>query len=490
MTNEELSNKILNDIQYIKDKAELFQKKLIDLKLNENQLNEIRSVLNYFRTADFKFITNINDQKGLLNFENLFSSYKISIEALLNATSTQRLNNFLTNNSKIYEFMGNVIDAMKEQFTPLNQKDEADEREQIKAKIIEDINFLQTNEIGIRTSLRSYFSDIKEFAPVEKALNTVKMNTTKYLDTGSINTLHTFYTNFINRFTIAARAFINNTSSSNIHNELIESAKNFNEFIDQLEMTNSTKNTGVKIGGGGIVVGGVDLGQEIQNIKESISDLQSSDTQIEITKILTQANQLFEKAKTSEQLLNNEIQELKQAKEGHIAYKLSKELQHKSDDLKKEYEKKVGSISWKPWELKGFYGAIAILLLVNLISWGIYFSCNLNIDFWQYMMLKLTINIPLIIYVAFALNEYTKAKKLYEEFDYKRILAQTLMNNYNQFKIDFTDDKDKLLDLIKTPLEKIFDNPVHSIYGDKSGDKNIGLDQLEKITSIIEKMKK
>ncbi|MFA5454370.1 MAG: hypothetical protein WC272_03520 [Sulfurimonas sp.] len=90
----------------------------------------------------------------------------------------------------------------------------------------------------------------------------------------------------------------------------------------------------------------------------------------------------------------------------------------------------------------------------------------------------------------------TKAKKLYEEFDYKRIMAQTLINNFALFKKELlgndtsVSSNEKLLNLIRTPLDKIFDNPVHSIYGDKSGDKNIGLDQLEKFASIFEKMKK
>jgi len=68
-------------------------------------------------------------------------------------------------------------------------------------------------------------------------------------------------------------------------------------------------------------------------------------------------------------------------------------------------------------------------------------------------------------------------------------MAQTLINNYNRLKEDFTQEQDKLLDLLKAPIEKIFDNPVHSVYGDKSGDKGLGIDQLEKLVSIAEKLK-
>jgi hypothetical protein len=398
---------------------------------------------------------------------------------------------------------------------------EQEEREQIKAKIIEDIDYLKKNENEIRTALVRIFPNSQDTMSVDIALNTLKMNDISYLDTGTLETLKTFYTNVINQFTIVARAFLSDISNKNAQNKLIESAKGFNDFINSISIKNKSEDTNFVLkadGGRGLSLELNKIYQriktleqeqkplneivirneqyekaysnEINEIKESIADLQSTEVQDNIQKILAKTLSLYDEAKNSSGLVNQEIQELKKAKEGHIAYNLSKELQHKSDDLKKEYEKKVGSLSWKPWEFKGFYGAIAILLLINLISWVIYFTAKLEIEFWHFMMLKLTINIPLIIYVAFALNEYTKAKKLYEEFDYKRILAQTLMNNYNQFKTDFTDDKDKLLDLIKAPLEKIFDNPVHSIYGDKSGDKNIGLDQLEKITSIIEKMKK
>lgn len=486
MTNEELSQKILNDIQYIKDKFEVFQKKLVDLKLDKNQLQEIQSVLNYFRTADFTFISNINDQKGLLNFENLFSSYKISIESLLDTATTQRLNNFLTNNSKIYEFIDSVINTVKEQFTPLNQEDESEERIQLKSKILDDINYLNSNSEMIQTLVREDFDEKSGLYDIDRIFYFIRSVTNSYLDKCTNSQLHAFYA--LSSFRFSAGAYSNNRYDPNVKTSFINSIKPAIIFIENLQNINVLTDDGAITKQNDLQ--NYDIKQEIQNVKKNINDLQSTEAQIEIRGFLTQAKELLDKAKGSENLLNGEIQELKQAKEGHIAYNLSKELQYKSDDLKNEYQKKIGSLSWKPWEFSGFYGAIAILLLVNLISWIIYFNCELKIEFWHFMMLKLTINIPLIIYVAFALNEYTKAKKLYEEFDYKRILAQTLMNNYNQFKTDFTDDQDKLLDLIKAPLEKIFDNPVHSIYGDKSGDKNIGLDQLEKITSIIEKMKK
>lgn len=119
------------------------------------------------------------------------------------------------------------------------------------------------------------------------------------------------------------------------------------------------------------------------------------------------------------------------------------------------------------------------------------FSSALSkLDFWDFMMLKLTMNIPFLILIGFLLNEYTKSKKLYEEYEFRKILAITLFNNYERLTKDLGMEKEDLMESLKSSLDKIFDNPVHSIYGDKSGDKHIGLDQLEKFASVFEKIKK
>lgn len=390
------------------------------------------------------------------------------------------------------------------------------EREQLKSKAIEDIDFLKSKEIDIRTILRSYFSDIQVFAPIDAALSTITMNSTDYLDTGNIESLRNFYANFLNRFTIAARAFLNNQSNKNTQNELIEAAKAFNEFIKSI--TNEKKDTNIKTGGG-LFVGGVDINKKIDALSERIESLETKPDEIVNTLKKTlgdaeyssrNAKEFADKAESSYSDTSNYVEKIKneldtimlkgnETLNHNISMVLTDQLQDKATKLKEEALQKLGNISWNPVKILGFYGAIELALLVNITIWATYFfivACIVKLDFWHFMIFKLTINIPLFVYVAFTLNEYTKAKKLYEEFDYKRIMAQTLMNNFALFKKELlgndtsVSSNEKLLNLIKTPLEKIFDNPVHSIYGDKSGDKNIGLDQLEKFASIFEKMKK
>lgn len=383
---------------------------------------------------------------------------------------------------------------------------EQEEREQIKVKIIEDIDYLKKNENEIRTALVKIFPNSQDAISVDIALNTLKMNGTSYLDTGTLETLKTFYTNIINQFTIVSRAFLSDISNKNSQNKLIESAKGFNEFTNSISIKDTPKEINFQLKHDG----GVGLSQEFDKIYLRINNLENRPNEITDTlnknlndvqnssksakEYVDKIQTLHTNAQYYNENLKTEFDNLKiksnELLNHNISMVLSDQFHDKAKFLNTEAEKKLGLISWKPWKLSGFYGATAILLLVNLISWIVYFTVNSEIEFWHFMMLKLTINIPLIIYLVFTLNEYMKAKKLYEEFDYKRIMSITLVNNYDRLKNELGLGQDKAFELIKTPFEKIFDNPVHSIYGDKSGDKNIGLDQLEKITSIIEKMKK
>lgn len=378
---------------------------------------------------------------------------------------------------------------------------EQEEREEIKAKIIEDIDYLKKNEKDIRTTLIGLFSDRKEITPIDVALNTVKMNNINYLDTGSIGTLSSFYTNIINRITIASRAFLNNPSNKNTQTELIESAKIFNDYINAISINNSPKELDKNTTAGEMLSSiykrskaSEDITNDVQSqlnnlheklkelndIKESIADLQSSDTQIEITKTVAQARQLFDKAKDSQELFNNEVQKLISAKERQIAYTLSE-----------QFGKKTAALQWPVWINFTLIFIWVVVLSIQSIKY-----IELLLDpkisdplFWKTMSMVLILKLPFIFLIFFNLNEYSKAKKLFEEYEHKRIMASTLVNNLERLKNELHADEKDLLELIKVPFEKIFDNPVHSIYGDKSGDKNLGLDQLEKITSIIEKMK-
>lgn len=388
---------------------------------------------------------------------------------------------------------------------------EQEEREHLKTKALADIEYIKKQSEKIQDLVRINIGGIENIAKVDSVLESIETIQPALFDTGTLKDTQLFVTNFIGRFAKAVRAFNQNYVSDNTKTELLESAqafinavnpmdvtpteqveqpvpttqKSFMQILEEINNKTSDKSSLRELKNklnelSTISEENIQLQKEITEIKENITDLQSSNTQIEITKILTQANQLFEKASSSEQLVNNKVQKLIKATEREVAYTLSEQFSDKTNSLKRPI-----------W--------IYLILIIILPIYMSYESMSFielllkpasNEIYWHTIFMLLLTKLPIIFLIFFVLNEYMKAKKLFEEYEHKRIMAATLVNNLERLKNELHADEKDLLELIKVPFEKIFDNPVHSIYGDKSGDKNIGLDQLEKITSIIEKMKK
>lgn len=323
---------------------------------------------------------------------------------------------------------------------------ENEEREDLKKKANKDIESLKQTAEEVRKIIRIHISNPTSIAEVDSVFYTIETYTEDIFDSGTIDQARMFYRNIISRFAMAVKSFLTNPQNDNTRNELIEAAKAFNNFANAIS-TNK---------------------------------------------------------------------ELKKVKEGLVSNFLSNEFEKKAQKLEKEANKRLGI--WSFSFVLSFRMAILIALVINLLLWCFYIegkitnpilsnqipiekvldsndtkvdsmivSAKISMDFWHFMMLKLTINIPIIFYVLFTLNEYIKAKKLYEEFDYKRIVAITLINNYNQLKNEFGVTNEQALLLIQSSFEKIFDNPVHSIYGNKSEDKNFDIGQIEKLVSILKR---
>jgi len=323
---------------------------------------------------------------------------------------------------------------------------ENEERANFKKKATKDIDYLKQNAEDVRTLIRAHISSLTRREELDSVFHMIEALSPEIFDTGSIENVKFFYLNIIDRFAMAVKGFLGNTQNDLARNELIESAKAFKNYAKAI------------------------------------------DTNKELSKV----------------------------KEGLIRNFLSDEFDKKAKKLESEANKRLGDFSVSFF--LSFRMAIFIALLINICLWHLYINgkitnpvsknqifiekvldqnntetntaigtTNKSMDFWHFMMLKITINIPILFYVLFALNEYIKAKKLYEEFDYKRIVAITLINNYNQLKNEFDVTNEQALQLIQSSFEKIFDNPVHSIYGNKNEDKNFDLDKIEKLASVFRK---
>lgn len=284
------------------------------------------------------------------------------------------------------------------------------------------------------------------------------------------------YSSFIKRFREDMIKFAENKENKELEENYIESAKN---IIKKLSIFSNDK-TQNNIKNISMTAEELKILQEKFRNLEIKTDEQNFSAYIkEALQQLNVAKELFEQAKLAESLINDEVQELKKAKEGHIAYTLSDKLDEKVSKCKEDVKT----------QFILFIFSIVGIVFINCTLLDFSVKSIQENHFWELLTMKILFNLPFVLLIFFFLNQFVKAKRLHEEFDYKVIMAQTLMNNYNRLKGDFTQDQDKLLDLLKAPIEKIFDNPVHSVYGDKSGDKGLGIDQLEKIISIASKLK-
>ncbi|WP_041956870.1 hypothetical protein [Sulfurospirillum arsenophilum] len=410
--------------------------------------------------------------------------------------------------------MVNAVTPDKENRSPLtNVQDRQLNR------INTNIKYINENEKEVKVVIRSSLPN-KKIMIIDDVLEKILNSEFQFIALQNINQLEK-YDRALEDFRNSIHAFLRSNNETS-QNALFESAENIKNVIDEILNVIPTISVNEPIEEGKIIIENDYVEKTLENLEFKISlfleqvypnDIKTINTKIEnsesekklnqkleeIDKRSSDSKELFGVAQQSlldlvrtENLVNNEIQELKRAKEGHIAYTLSDKLEEKLSNCRID----------KYFKLALLCIVIIGMLIINYNLLDFSINSIKESKFWELLTMKILFNIPLAFLVIFFLNEYNKAKRLFEEFDYKIIMAQTLMNNYNRLKKEFLGEKDlletkeqkiakeeKLLEIFKSPIEKIFENPVHSVFGDKSGDKGLGIEQLEKLVSIASKLK-
>lgn len=375
----------------------------------------------------------------------------------------------------------------------------------LKKRVINDIDYLKNqSETTEKLLLQHHLSkDISE--QIQSVLNYFVMTDFSFIEGINEENLLLIKNNF-SPYKISMEHFISYKNNEALI-KFIDANKKLYEVIESLKELNVKKTLPS--------VDPENFKDDLQEIYKRINDLekkpdilieeaQNTFNEIEKLELITKgreekSNQIYENlqkiATKSEKKALELISTLEKLRDKEISVELAVQLENKANKLR------ISSF------VKFAFFLVSILLLVafntEFINAYLYKTApenalishiligNINrLTFWQVMTLKISMNIPFFVLIGFTLNEYSKSNKLYEEYEFRRISAITLFNNYSRLINELNMEKEDLHESLKSSLDKIFDNPVHSIYGDKSGDKNIGLDQLEKITSIIEKMKK
>lgn len=202
---------------------------------------------------------------------------------------------------------------------------------------------------------------------------------------------------------------------------------------------------------------------ETEKIKKDF-DVSTLNKQNEIDKRINDISKVFEEEVTSLKNKVNEnlseeytkIQELREELEKNIYMKevhdMSEHFSNKADTMEKEKDK-----YYKKFE-RGIIATFIISIIVVLIEYipslnDLHHSSNIFIT-------KLTLLLPILLFVTFMWKNYLNSKKLFEEYSYKSILAKHIPINRRILKNDAgLDDKEIAQYSTLKSVEKILANP-------------------------------
>lgn len=235
------------------------------------------------------------------------------------------------------------------------------------------------------------------------------------------------------------------------------------------------------------------------NINEYLSQLQT--TVNEKTALLDQDRSEYINDK---KVLMDDLRQLQEEAEKTLKWATSA-------SLSSSFQEKVKRIRWEFWGY--FAGFIGFAIITFIFGYLMFFAPQLLSDLVaKYFEIEIVHNnaaidpsllflfksmtmIPFILIVLFFWNSYKKSKELFEEYDYKTILAQSLMTHFTYLKDNSVLSDDEIKEhTIFVSLKRLLENPVELVYNRTKDDKSFferNKDSLEKlIENAVEKFKK
>ena len=202
---------------------------------------------------------------------------------------------------------------------------------------------------------------------------------------------------------------------------------------------------------------------ETEKIKKDF-DVETLNKQTEIDKKINEASEQFEeevlslKNKVSDNLSEEyaKIKELREELEKNIYMKevhdMSEHFSNKADTMEKEKDK-----YYKKFE-RGIIATFIISISVVSLEYIPYLNELHNSG--NIFVTKLTLLLPILLFVTFMWRNYLHSKKLFEEYSYKSILAKHIPINRRILKNDAgLDDKEIAQYSTLKSVEKILANP-------------------------------
>lgn len=240
----------------------------------------------------------------------------------------------------------------------------------------------------------------------------------------------------------------------------------------------------------------IDAATEIEKIKDNAvsinQDLTTQKSEFDTTKktIDEMLPEIEEnKSKLSELIsgaedLQNESKELNEETRKQLGLVNAESLANTFGEMAGKHYKSYGQWFW--W----IFGASAILMMAVLL-----------IVYWQFersgtlqdlgFVTKLTILVPLVIFLSFAMRQFSRDRRLYDEYSFKSAVARSFeayRKIMKEEKVNDLNHDSKILDFVIRCIGDVYSSPTLAI-NNKQEDGSVGIKEVSIIQQIMNMFK-
>jgi len=239
----------------------------------------------------------------------------------------------------------------------------------------------------------------------------------------------------------------------------------------------------------------------INAVEEDLSDLQGGEsTQDDLSNVAKKAESVLEKVedgydtleekqRTFDQTIEDveetqeKIEELEESARGLLERSTSSALGEQFSERKSELERNL--VYWKA-------ASIGSILILMGSAGAIYYDIITSDSTVVLNLSKIAIILPISVAVWFSVSNYSRQKKLMEEYEFKARMALSLTGFREVLQEETTDENDEIVaEFVVESMNKIYSNPQENIQATEQNEQNSPLTPGQKpLVELIQRLGK
>lgn len=139
------------------------------------------------------------------------------------------------------------------------------------------------------------------------------------------------------------------------------------------------------------------------------------------------------------------------------------------------------------WFLAGLIFALIVIFGIGYNGYALIpqdIQKLINEHSWMIIGYRIILMAPLFAFVSFMWNNYSQNKKLLEDYNHKKIVALTLMSNFNIIRTQTNLDDQKSFEVLFASVGNMLENPVKNAFKNNQSGMLYSIDDLLKIVKI------